>query len=115
MGGKMNRGISVAETYQLLVNPADMKPNDLNRAQVLGWTVEFLQSFFLIADDIMDQSITRRGAPCWYRVPKVGNVAINDSFLVESFLYKVFCFFFSFSFENLINKNKIKIKLKSNL
>lgn len=27
-----------------------------------------LQAYFLVADDMMDQSITRRGQPCWYKV-----------------------------------------------
>lgn len=35
----------------------------------------------------MDASITRRGQPCWYRVPKVGNIAINDSFMLEAAIY----------------------------
>ena len=41
VGGKMNRGLSVPVSYAVL------KPNatqaDLEKAAILGWTVEFLQ------------------------------------------------------------------------
>lgn len=35
----------------------------------------------------MDASITRRGQPCWYRMPEVGMIAINDAFMLESAIY----------------------------
>ena len=48
-----------------------------------------LQAFFLVSDDMMDQSITRRGQPCWYRVEGVNYIAINDSFMLEGAIYKL--------------------------
>jgi farnesyl diphosphate synthase len=92
-GGKLNRGAAVLAAYRALVGggggaaAAAATPVQEARACVLGWTVEFLQAFFLVADDVMDGSVTRRGRPCWYRLPAVGNVAINDSFLLESFVF----------------------------
>lgn len=35
----------------------------------------------------MDQSETRRGAPCWYKRPDVGLAAINDAYLLEQSVY----------------------------
>ena len=47
------------------------------------------QAFFLVADDIMDKSVTRRGKPCWYKVPKVQMRACNDSIILEAAIYRL--------------------------
>ncbi|CAG8753833.1 14887_t:CDS:2 [Dentiscutata erythropus] len=85
-GGKMNRGMSVVDSLKILKG-AEASAEDLFKARVLGWCVEWLQAFFLVADDIMDASITRRGNPCWYKMEGVGTIAINDSFILESSIY----------------------------
>ncbi len=46
-----------------------------------------LQSFFLVSDDMIDGSITRRGQPCWYRASGVGLIAVNDSVMLEGAIY----------------------------
>lgn len=66
-----------------------LEPNELRDLSMLGWLIELLQAFFLVSDDIMDSSLTRRGQPCWYRQPKVGMVAINDAFMLESAIYLI--------------------------
>jgi len=87
-GGKMNRGLSVVDSYSTLLNG---KISDKARCQAaaLGWCLEFLQAFFLVADDIMDDSETRRGQPCWYKLPNIQMIAINDSFILEACVYKI--------------------------
>jgi len=67
---------------------------EARKAAVLGWCIEWLQAFFLVADDVMDGSITRRGQPCWYKIPKVGLTAVNDGFLLQSHLLKILKKFF---------------------
>ena len=48
-----------------------------------------VQAFFLVGDDIMDGSETRRGQPCWYRRQDIGMAAFNDSILLETAVYSV--------------------------
>ncbi|KAI8499330.1 hypothetical protein Bbelb_230940 [Branchiostoma belcheri] len=88
-GGKRNRGLSVITSYRYLVNSDQLTEENIHRAMVVGWCIEWLQAFFLVLDDIMDQSQTRRGQPCWYRVEEVGNMAINDACYIESCIYKL--------------------------
>jgi len=84
--GKLNRGISVVDTLEI-IRGAPLDDDEYYKAATLGWCVELLQAMFLVSDDMMDSSITRRGQPCWFRLPQVGTIAINDSFLLESSIY----------------------------
>ncbi len=89
-GGKLNRGISVVDTYIILKglkSADDLSVEEYKKIAILGWCIELLQAYFLVADDMMDQSITRRGQPCWYRNENVGNIAINDAFMLEAAIY----------------------------
>ncbi len=88
VGGKMNRGLTVLSALCSILK-GNVSPAQKTQAQVLGWSVELLQAFFLVADDIMDSSITRRGQPCWYRKSDVGMIAINDGFILESIIYRL--------------------------
>jgi farnesyl diphosphate synthase len=90
-GGKLNRGTTVLSVQSTLAakSSGPLSARDICRAAVLGWTIEFLQAFFLVADDVMDDSQTRRGQPCWYKQPHVKMIAINDSFLLESFVFTI--------------------------
>ncbi|KAJ1549460.1 Farnesyl pyrophosphate synthetase [Nowakowskiella sp. JEL0078] len=88
-GGKMNRGLAVVSSLRALVAPRKLTENELFKAELVGWCIEILQAFFLVADDIMDSSLTRRGLPCWYKLEGVGLTAINDSFILEQFIYRL--------------------------
>ncbi|KAG7476022.1 farnesyl pyrophosphate synthase isoform X1 [Solea senegalensis] len=88
-GGKKNRGLSVIGSLRELLPPSQLTQDTVQRALIVGWCIELLQAFFLVADDIMDSSVTRRGQPCWYRKEAIGLDAINDSFLLEASIYRL--------------------------
>lgn len=89
LGGKLTRGWTVVLVVSSVLPPdcdcsQPRSSSLLRQACILGWAIEFLQASSLVADDIMDQSHTRRGKACWYR--QVGRkAALHDSFLLKSF------------------------------
>jgi farnesyl diphosphate synthase len=85
-GGKLNRGTTVIAVYRALLG-TELTTTQIARAAVCGWSIELLQAQFLVADDVMDDSQTRRGQPCWYKVPHVKLIAVNDSFLLGSYVF----------------------------
>lgn len=87
-GGKLNRGIAVLDTISILKGK-DTTEEDLKIASVIGWGIEWLQAFFLVADDIMDGSLMRRQQPCWYKVKDVQMQACNDYIILENHIYRL--------------------------
>jgi farnesyl diphosphate synthase len=92
-GGKMNRGLMVVDAgvHMMMMKKNSSSTYDnttLCRLAVLGWAIEWLQAWLLIADDIMDSSVTRRGQPCWYKtLGDAWYIAINDAVTIESLVY----------------------------
>lgn len=107
--------VSVKRTIDATKGKA-LSTREFARAAVLGWCIEWLQAFFLVADDVMDDSVTRRGQPCWFRLPNVRPrgrtvthawmhltprsidpprqlqvklIAVNDAFILESNVFQI--------------------------
>ncbi|KAM9214780.1 farnesyl pyrophosphate synthase [Leptosomus discolor] len=89
LGGKCNRGLTVLAAFRELASPGQQDPESLRCALAVGWCIELFQAFFLVADDIMDASLTRRGQLCWYKKEGIGLDAVNDAFLLESSVYRL--------------------------
>ena len=85
-GGKMLRGIMTAAVYLELTGYSP----DSEEAKVgyyLGWVEEIIHVGYLIADDLMDQSETRRGQECWYKREEIGDQAVNDGLILQDLAY----------------------------
>ncbi|XP_021606279.1 farnesyl pyrophosphate synthase isoform X2 [Manihot esculenta] len=92
--GKLYRGLAVVDCYKSLKEGKELVDDEILLACVLGWCIEWLQACAVVLDDIMDNSQTRRGKPCWFRLPKVGFIAINDGILLFNHVHRILKMYF---------------------
>ncbi|KAG6830994.1 hypothetical protein H0H92_013466 [Tricholoma furcatifolium] len=104
---KLNPGVSVTDTVEILKG-RPLSKEEYFDAAVLGWSVELLNGYFLVSDEIMDTSRARRGNNSWYLTSAptitksptasspstqnhltVGMVAINDGAMLYSAIYSL--------------------------
>ena len=75
-------GLSLVKFHRSL-EPSRSAQAD-KEAMICAWCLEILHAAFLVADDMMDRSTTRRGKACWHLVT---DTAPNDVFLLELLVF----------------------------
>ncbi|XP_053964587.1 farnesyl pyrophosphate synthase-like isoform X1 [Anastrepha ludens] len=82
-------GMVAVFAYKSLIEREQVRADKLKLAYYLGWCVELLHAAMNISDDMMDQSTTRRGQLCWYKLEEVGPTVINDVIMIEAGIYEI--------------------------
>ncbi|KAH8689305.1 farnesyl pyrophosphate synthetase 1 [Talaromyces proteolyticus] len=107
--GKLHRGLAVLYVgRELRTRPLDHE--NIKQLCILGWLVEILNTSYLIWDDMMDGSTTRRGQPCWYRQPAISMLAINDACQLKS---TVFLFLKKYFYQHQAYNSFVELFLKA--
>ena len=106
-GGKQNRACAFLHSYHTLLSQEHHTRTAANEAFLccMAWGIELLQAFFLIADDLMDHAVMRRGRKCWHRDPAIGLTALNDVLFLQTVLY---CLLDDLILEHCTHSNKEK-------
>ncbi|KAL8509578.1 hypothetical protein ACS0TY_016703 [Phlomoides rotata] len=87
--GEFEVGLSVIKSYMLLKEGKELREDEVLDASIVGWCTHWFSAAIFILDDITDNSDTRRGRTCWHRVPKVGNIAVNDLVLLFTHIPRI--------------------------
>ncbi|KAL8505239.1 hypothetical protein ACS0TY_016455 [Phlomoides rotata] len=87
--GKLMRGLSVIDIYMILKEGEMLSADELFDSSIVGWCIEWLQAALLVEDDIMDNSHTRRGQACWFRVTKVGKIAVFNGIILFNHISRI--------------------------
>lgn len=90
--GKLIRGNAVVSTFESVKLSQGWQTLDydlLLAAHATGWCVQLAMAAFLVSDDIMDASTSRRGQACWHRLPEIGMTAVNDIMILQNYVYNL--------------------------
>jgi farnesyl diphosphate synthase len=93
--GKRFRAITVVGTCEILSGNKNRNDYNTKLSCIMGWCVELLQAMALVNDDMMDNSETRRGKKCWYKIDNVGYSAIIDALMLYEGIFILLKEYFS--------------------
>uniref|UniRef100_A0A1I8PKF0 Uncharacterized protein n=1 Tax=Stomoxys calcitrans TaxID=35570 RepID=A0A1I8PKF0_STOCA len=77
----------IVASYNNLMKNQEHKVENPKDAYIVGWCIELLHAAHIIYDDILDQSISRYGQPCWHQMENIGLTAFNDAIIFEKSLF----------------------------
>ncbi|KAB0795685.1 hypothetical protein PPYR_09746 [Photinus pyralis] len=77
--GKKLVGLSTLLLYKSIEHEHNLTEHNVRLANIMSWCLQMLHTSFVLTDDMIDSSKTRRGMPCWYLLEDVGSTAINDA------------------------------------
>ncbi|XP_011175170.1 farnesyl pyrophosphate synthase [Solenopsis invicta] len=88
-GGKKIRSLTLIYAYKSLVSKDQLTEDNIRLVRILAWCVELMQASLIVIEDIQNQSLLRRGQPCWYRCNDIDKAAINDYILLQNTIYYI--------------------------
>ncbi|XP_013162668.1 PREDICTED: farnesyl diphosphate synthase 2-like [Papilio xuthus] len=75
--------------YEMLEEPNNYNEVKKRQAYTLACVMEMCSCYFLIIDDMEDDSKIRRGKQCWHLLPDAGSSVCNDTCMLRSFIYEL--------------------------
>nr|XP_018908377.1 PREDICTED: farnesyl pyrophosphate synthase-like [Bemisia tabaci] len=85
-GGEKKRGLSLLQSYRILAAPEDVEPNNIRKAQIMGWCVEMLNTSLLMTVNALDK--TGEELPDWYYEASGKNV-YDPARIIETAMHKL--------------------------
>ncbi|XP_059221674.1 farnesyl pyrophosphate synthase-like [Stomoxys calcitrans] len=85
--GKQQGHQLIVASYNNLMKNQEHKVENPKDAYIVGWCIELLHAAHIIYDDILDQSISRYGQPCWHQMKNIGLKVFNDAIIFDKSLF----------------------------